>query len=70
MALNNIYQSHGMVENKEQIPVGDKGNVGQKVEEKIQQKYKVSADAIEEEDELNEYGEELEFEDSDDSEAS
>ncbi len=39
--------------------MGDKDNVGQKVEKKIQDKYKV-ADAINEED--DDYGQELDFE--------
>ena len=31
-----------MVEKKEDVPMGDQGNVGQKVEQKIQEKYAVS----------------------------
>lgn len=53
-----------MVEKKEDVPMGDQGNVGQKAEQKIQEKYAVT-NAIQEEADLDEYGEELEFEDSD-----
>ena len=35
IALNNIYAQHGMVQKKEDVPMGDKGNVGEKVERKI-----------------------------------
>lgn len=51
-----------MVERREDVPQGDQGNVGQKAEQKIAEKYKVS-EAIAEED-FDEYGQELEFEDS------
>ena len=67
IALNNIYAAYGMVEKKDQIPMGDQGNVGARVEQKIKEKYKVS-DAIDEEDNVDEYGEELAFEDGTDSE--
>ena len=61
IALNNIYLSYGMVERKDQVPMGDQNNLGQLVEQKINEKYKVS-DAINEEDDLEDYGEELAFE--------
>ena len=69
VALNNIYQQYGMVEKQEHIPEGDRDNIGQKVEQKIQEKYKTGTDVIEEDDELDEYGDELEFEDSEGSES-
>ena len=53
-----------MVDKKEDIPTGDKGNLGEIVEKKIQDKYAVS-DAIAEE-EFDEYGQELEFKDDED----
>ena len=55
-----------MVERREDVPQGDQGNVGQKAEQKIAEKYKVS-EAIAEED-FDEYGQELEFEESEGSE--
>ena len=58
-----------MVEKQEHIPEGDRDNIGQKVEQKIQEKYKTGTDVIEEDDELDEYGDELEFEDSEGSES-
>ena len=36
IALNNIYLSYGMVSKKEQVPAGDQGNFGARVEQKIQ----------------------------------
>lgn len=68
IALNNIYSAYGMVDKKDDVPAGDKGNVGQRVEQKIQQKYQV--DAIQEEEDVDEYGEELAFDSGDDSEGS
>ena len=67
IALNNIYSAYGMVDRKDQVPAGDQGNLGARVEQKIQEKYKVS-DAIDEEGDVDEYGEELAFEDGSDSE--
>lgn len=67
IALNNIYSAYGMVDRKDQVPAGDQGNLGARVEQKIQEKYKVS-DAIDEEGDVDEYGEELAFDDGSDSE--
>ena len=53
--MNNIYQTYGMVDKNEDVPRGDQDNVGQKVEQKIQEKYKVQ-DAIDEEQDYDEYG--------------
>lgn len=56
-----------MVDRKDDdaLPTGDQGNVGQKAQQKIEDKYKVN-DAIVEEEDLDEYGEELDFHESDD----
>lgn len=35
IALNNIYQTYGIVERSEDVPKGDQDNVGQQVEQKI-----------------------------------
>ena len=57
IALNNIYQQYGMIEKKEDLPEGDKNNLGQKMEQKIQNKYAVAQVIAEEE--FDEYGQEL-----------
>ena len=54
-------------EDENAVPMGDRGNLGQKAQQTIKEKYKVAAaDAIAEEEDLDEYGQELAFDDESD----
>ena len=60
IALNSIYASYGLIKRPEDVPIGDKDNLGAKLERQIQKKYEVKEAIVEQ---FDEYGEELQFSD-------
>ena len=54
-----------MIQQAQDVPLCDQDNLGKKVQAKIQEKYKVKDEAVIEE-ALDEYGEELVFNEDDD----